>query len=114
MLTEKNHPGEFILSEGNGHISREIITIEAGQVDVLYPGQVLGKVTATGKYSVYDVNATDGTETAAAVLYDKVDATGADMDAVAIVRLAELKELVLTDTTQAVKDDFASLNLFVR
>uniref|UniRef100_Q31HU6 Head decoration protein n=1 Tax=Hydrogenovibrio crunogenus (strain DSM 25203 / XCL-2) TaxID=317025 RepID=Q31HU6_HYDCU len=114
MLTEKNHAGEFILSEGNGHISREVITVVTGQADILYPGQVLGKITASGKYTPYDVNATDGSETAAAVLYDKVDATAADVNAVAIVRLAELKELVLTDTTQAVKDDFAALNLFIR
>jgi len=43
MLTEKAHPGEFLLSEAPGSLSRETITVAASQT--LVDGQVLGKIT---------------------------------------------------------------------
>lgn len=44
MLTEKNHAAEFLLSEGNGNISRENITLEATAVE-LVAGTVLAEKT---------------------------------------------------------------------
>lgn len=49
VLTEGQHKAEFIVSEANGSLSREVIKVLAGQV--LQAGHVLGKVgigTATG------------------------------------------------------------------
>jgi hypothetical protein len=43
-LTEGKHPTEFLLSEGNGSISREEITIAAAAA-ALVAGTVLGKIT---------------------------------------------------------------------
>ena len=48
------------------------------------------KVTASGKYKALDPAASDGSQTAAGVLYDAVDATAADAEGVAILRLAEV------------------------
>ena len=46
--TEATRAGEFLLSEANGTRSRESVTVTGGS----YPaGQVLGKVTASGKYA---------------------------------------------------------------
>lgn len=48
-LTEGQHTGEFIVTEANGSLSREAVTVLSGQN--LQPGHVLGKVavgTATG------------------------------------------------------------------
>ena len=58
---------------------------------------VLGKATASGKYKELDPAAVDGSEVAAGILYDAVDASAADAEGVAIVRLAEVNatELVL-------------------
>jgi hypothetical protein len=56
----------------------------------LQAGAVLGKVTASGKYKVLAPAAVDGSEAAAGILYDAVDASSADSEAVAIVRLAEV------------------------
>ena len=58
--------------------------------ETLQAGAVLGKVTASGKYEVLDPAAVDGSEVAAGVLYDAVDASAADAEGVAIVRLAEI------------------------
>ncbi|MBB4267725.1 head decoration protein [Roseospira visakhapatnamensis] len=87
-LTEDLHDGGFVASEGNGHISREAVTIVSGQT--LKAGAVIGKITASGKYAAYDNAATDGTQMAAGVLYGAVDASGADATGVAIVRMAEV------------------------
>ncbi len=84
------YAGEFLISDGEGTISRDSIVIASGE-GVLEAGAVLGKITATGKFAAYDNAATDGTQVAAGVLYDKVDATSADVKAVAITRLAEVK-----------------------
>ena len=49
VLTEGQHKAEFLVSEANGSLSREVIKVLAGQV--LQAGHVLGKVgigTATG------------------------------------------------------------------
>ena len=52
ILTETRHAAEFIMSEGNGKISRAAITIASGE-GVIAPGEVLGKVSAdTGAVSV--------------------------------------------------------------
>ena len=85
---EGRYAGEFVVSEGNGKISRETITVLSGQT--LEAGAVLGKVTASGKYKALDPAAVDGSEAAAGILYDAVDASAADAEGVAIVRLAEV------------------------
>lgn len=87
-LTEGRHTGEFILSEANGERSRENITIVSGQN--LGAGAVLGKITSGGKYTAIDQAASDGSQTAAAVLIGAVDATSADAAGAAIVRDAEV------------------------
>jgi len=97
QLQEGRYAGEFLVSEGNGRISREIITVLSGEA--LQPAAVLGKVTASGKYKGLDLAAVDGSEAAAGILYDAVDASAADAEGVAIVRLAEVNaaELVWPD-----------------
>ena len=92
-LTEDFHAGAFIVSEANGHRSRESVTIASGQN--LKAGAVLGKITASGKYAAYDNAATDGTETAAAVLWDAVDASGGDKPGAIIARDAEVATAAL-------------------
>ncbi|PJK29949.1 head decoration protein [Minwuia thermotolerans] len=50
----------------------------------------------SGKYVVYDPTNDDGSQTAAAILYEEADATSADADAVALVRDAEVNAEELT------------------
>jgi len=104
IKTETIHAGEHLLSEGNGNISRESIVIASG-ANVLLPGTALGKITASGKYIAYDDSASDGSEVAAGILFDGVDASSADQDAVAHVRDCVIAK---ADITWAVPGDETS------
>jgi len=87
----------FVLSEGNGMISREVVTIASG-AGKLDPGTVLGQVTASKKFVVAPAAETvgkEGAETASAVLAYGVDATSADVEAVVVKRHAEVKTPML-------------------
>jgi Bacteriophage lambda head decoration protein D len=88
VLNEGRYAGEFVVSQGNGRISRETITVLSGQN--LTAAAVLGKITASGKYKALDPAASDGSQTAAGILYDAMDASAADAEGVAVVRLAEV------------------------
>ena len=86
-LTETTHPGGFLVWEAFRDYTREVVTIaNGGTYPVLEPGTVLGKITASGNYTAHDPAAVDGTETAVAVLWGKVDATAADVDGVVLLR----------------------------
>lgn len=118
-MTQNPRTAAFLLSEGSGEISRDVVTIASGQN--LKAGSVLGKITATGKFSAYNNSASDGREVAAGVLYDACDATSGDQRAVAIVRLAEVATdlLVFRDDQDgaaraAAIADLAALNIIAR
>ena len=84
VLDENPHDGNFILSEDDeGRLSRDNIIIASG-AGQLQPGTVLGKLTASGKFLPSPETAADGSETAVAVLVGSVDATSADVIAVAV------------------------------
>lgn len=119
-LTETTHAGEFLVSEANGTLSREVVTIVSGS-GVITAGMVLGKITASGKYKPYDDDNVDGSETAAAIAYDGVDATSADKAVTVIFRDAEVKLSALqwaatndaTDKTNGLAD-LAGKNIIAR
>lgn len=97
ILTEGRHTAEFLVSEANGARSRDVVTILSGEV--LGPGAVLGMVTASGKYVELNPGGADGSEVAAAILYEGVDATAADTTRTALLRDAEVNggEIVWPD-----------------
>ena len=98
-LTEGRAAGEFIISEANGHRSRDQVTVLADEV--LKAGHVVGIVTASGKVVEYTAAATDGSESVAGVMFAPVDATGADAQGTLIVRDAEVTRADLTFFTAA-------------
>jgi hypothetical protein len=86
-LTQAPNLGDLLKYEAPNLYSREQATVAAGQTLPL--GAVVGRVTATGKLAALDPNATDGTEVAAGVLGNAVDATLIDReDAILIARHA--------------------------
>lgn len=88
--TETSHAGGFIVSEPDINLSRRIVTI-AMAAGALQAGAVLGKYTSggsAGKYSQLTPGASNGLQTADAILYDAVDATDGDVEAVVVYRLA--------------------------
>ena len=111
--------GEFVRSLEGGSISLDKITLILGQN--LKAGTVLGKITASGKYTLHDNAAADGSQNAAAVLFQDCDASAADKATVAVTRLAELNANHLTykagitgpNKTAAIAA-LAALNIIVR
>ncbi|MFH1493747.1 MAG: head decoration protein [Pseudomonadota bacterium] len=112
-FTEARHTGEHMISEAPGTLSRDEVTIASG-AGVLPVGQVLGKITVSGKYAAYNNANTDGTEVAAGILYAAADATSADMPAIAHVRNCEVAEIHLTGIDANGIADLAAHDVLVR
>lgn len=96
-FTETPRDLALILSEANGMLSREVLTIKSGS-GKLKAGSVLGMVTADSKYVLSPHAETvdkEGAETAKAILAYEVDATDADVQAVCVTNDAEVKNLML-------------------
>lgn len=94
-ITERKHTGEFIISEANGQRSRDAVTVTVANATTLEAGMVLGKLTATGKYVPYDNSGSDGSESAAGVLYGELVNDGvapADFDGVVVNSDAEIRK----------------------
>lgn len=104
-LTEGARTAEFLQSEANGYRSRDVqafdsttdwagAAIPAGQVYAIVGGAAVA----------WDGDATDGSETAAGILYEGVDAA-ASVDRTVVTRDAEVKRASLTfDGTNAELD----------
>jgi hypothetical protein len=84
-LTEGPHPGGFLIWEVLRDYTRETITLASG-AGKLAPGTVLGRITTGGKFTVLTPGASNGSQTAAGLLWGKADATDADAPGVVLVR----------------------------
>ena len=67
------------------NIINEEIKIASG-AGILFPGQILGRITASKKFIAHDPAAADGSQNVAGILFHKVDATAADALTVATRR----------------------------
>ncbi|WP_106753528.1 head decoration protein [Pannonibacter carbonis] len=84
-LTEGRHPGGFLVWEALRDYTRETITLASG-AGKLEPGTVLGKITSGGKFTRLAPAASNGSQTAAGILWGPADASAADAPAVAVLR----------------------------
>ena len=85
----------YIVSEAaNIYRSREQVIIASGS-GVLKAGAILGKVTASGKYAPVNPAASNGTQTAAAILFEGCDATAEDVRRTITARDTEVHADVL-------------------
>jgi hypothetical protein len=94
-IKENKKIGDVLSMEGDDGYSRDTVTIASG-AGVLEVGEVLGKITADGKFVSSPETGSDGSETAVAVLLDNVDATSADVTARVAARHATVKTHALT------------------
>ncbi|AJY68795.1 head decoration protein [Ralstonia mannitolilytica] len=78
VITEGLNLGDLLKYEAPNLYSRDQVTVSAGQNLPL--GAVVGLVTATGKVKQIDPSATDGSQYAAGVLMQAVDATLIDRE----------------------------------
>lgn len=104
----------FLVREANGYRSRDEVVIASGS-GILKAGTVLGKITASGKFTDFDAGAADGTQTAAGILFEEVDATAADVKRTVVLRDCEVQKSALlftgTPTTPQKTAAYASLTL---
>lgn len=88
VINEGRYASDW-LKEYKHDYSVEEITLISG-AGIVLSGTVLGKITASGKYTPVTVAAADGSQTAAGILMNTTDATSADKPAVAVVRFAKV------------------------
>ena len=84
-LTEGKHAGGFLVWEVLRDYTRETITVASG-AGKLESGTVLGKITSGGKFTALAPAATNGSQTAAGILWAGVDASAADAPGVVLLR----------------------------
>jgi hypothetical protein len=80
---------DVVKTEGRNRISRDEGVLATGS-GLLRPGVVLGRITASSKLVPLAPAASDGSQNAAAVLLENVDATSADQRVVILARHAEV------------------------
>lgn len=80
-------------------------------------GSVLGKITASGKYTLVDSTAVDGSEDPVRVLMDDVDATAADKKAPMAITGEFIEDALIfggTDTIDTHRDAMQAVNLYTK
>ncbi len=100
-LTNRIRAGGYVQSESNPYIARDHVVIEGGTggAGKVYAGTVMGQITASGKYVPWAHGASDGSQTAIAILWDDVDATLGDVVGTITSRLCEVRLADLTYDT---------------
>jgi len=101
-----------VLFAGDFPRQMEPVVIASG-AGVLVKGTVLGKITASSKYDVYDDGNADGTETAKRILAHDIDATAADVN-VSVYRTGCFNEDALTGIDANGIADLDAELIFVR
>lgn len=113
MLTSVPRVEEFVLSEGNGFISRDTGTVTLG-AEPIKSGTVMGKVTASGKWVARDPAAADGSEVAKGLLYTGQPSGTGDAEAVLFVRDCEVVRAALTGLDASAETELAAEGIIVR
>ncbi|MBN9033736.1 MAG: hypothetical protein BGO05_07310 [Rhizobiales bacterium 63-7] len=80
---------DVVKDEGKNRFSRDEDVLASGS-GVVVIGTVLGRVTTTGKFKPLAPAASDGTQTAAAIILQNADATSADKIVVNLKRRAQV------------------------
>ena len=84
-LVKGQYPGGFLVWEVLRDYTRETVTLASG-AGKLAPGTVLGRITTGGNYTVLTPGASNGSQTAAGILWGQADATDAAAPAVVLLR----------------------------
>ena len=86
VQAEPNYLGDWLKFEEDNLYSRDKVTVASGQN--LATGTVVGVITASGKVTQLAPGASDGSQNAAGVLLNAVDASTGDKPGVIIARHA--------------------------
>jgi hypothetical protein len=94
-LSETNNLGDLLKYEAPNLYSREQLPVAPGQILAL--GAVIGITTSTGKAKAVDPSATDGSQFAAGVLLQAVDASGATSTNAPVVGITVVRHAMVAD-----------------
>lgn len=94
-LSETNNLGDLLKYEAPNLYSREQLPVASGQTLAL--GAVIGITTSTGKTKAVDPSATDGTQFAAGVLLQGVDASGSASTSAPVTGIAVVRHAIVAD-----------------
>lgn len=86
VVFENRRDGCYLGESAALNIINEEIIVASG-AGVILPGTIIAKITASGKYVVHDTTLSNGAQLPAnaVILFNRVDATAADVKAVATV-----------------------------
>ena len=107
MYNEGTHSGEFLLSEGNGQISREEVTLAVTADDM--PAGTILCADGGGKYVPFTSGAAE-----AVILYSPKVAAEIEQPATVIARDAEVVKSLLVGLTAESEAALASAGIIVR
>jgi len=114
MAQETFSPDNVIA--GDFPLVTDQVTLLSGEN--LSRGSVLGKVTASGKYKLCDVLASDGSEAPKVVLVNDTDASGGDAANTPVYLTGEFNQNAIglggTTSAAAVKDALRDLSIFLK
>jgi Bacteriophage lambda head decoration protein D len=113
-LYEPNYEAEWLLQGEGPLVTREGVTVTVSGTTPWLPGQILGRITATGKYVKYAPGATDGSQNAVAVLWSWMLPTAGDVRAGALLRHAEVNSVKLIGLDAAAITSLATKGIVVR
>ena len=78
VFTQGFQTSEYLVSEAAGARSRDVVTVTVTGAVALPSGTVLGKITSTGKFIKQVDAAVDGSQAAAAILYNPLPGVNGD------------------------------------
>jgi hypothetical protein len=113
ILTEGTRKAEFLVSEANDWRSRDAVIVTVPANTTLASGTILGKITATGKFTRQDTAAVDGSQSHAALLFEPLvnnTAAAVDYDVTAVARDAEVNGADLTYEASATAGEITAAN----
>lgn len=103
----------FVVSEASNQRSRDNVTVTVAGADIP-SGTVMGKITASGKYVPYSNAASNGSEVAAGILYQHIEAQTGDVKAVIFNADCEVNRKELTGLDTAGEADLKAIGIKVR
>lgn len=117
-IVEGVHSGEWLISDGDGQISRDVGIVTTVVDTAIKNGTVLGQITASKKYVPHNNGASDGSQIAAAILlYDIPAGAGGDVKATLYTRHSEVWGAMLNQGAGVGADvvtELAAKNIIVR
>jgi hypothetical protein len=112
-MTQKGEYAPDALIAGSHPVVEIPVTIAHASTNTLSRGQILGVISASGKYTKLDTTKSDGSQTPKALLGADVDAVEQDVKSFAYVH-GEFSADALIGLSDAVKADLQAIGIYVK